>query len=401
MKTVILAAGEGLRMRPLTRNRPKVMLPVANKPIMEHLLDSLIIAGCRQFIMVVGYKAEKVKEHFEDGTRWGVEIEYCHQPEAVGTADAVERLEDMVEDRFLVLNGDSIFCPEDIAGFLLSPISKMGLIEVNDATGLGVVETQGGRVICIHEKVSPPPTNIANAGIYLFTREIFEAISLLPPSIRGEYELPNAIQKLVDGGYEFGWQEINRWLTFSYPWDLLGSAERLLDSTKFEQNGTVEENIMIKGKVSIGSGTLVRSGSYIVGPVVIGENCDIGPGCYLRPYSSIGDGCHIGASVEIKNSIIMKNTKVPHLTYIGDSVIGENCNFGAGTQVGNLRFDHKNILVGKIDTARRKLGAIIGDNVATGINSSINPGTVIGADSVIGPGVFVFGSRPTGSRILR
>ncbi len=157
--------------------------------------------------------------------------------------------------------------------------------------------------------------------------------------------------------------------------------------------------MVIQGNVSIGEKSIIRSGCYILGPVVIGSNCDIGPNSYIRPFTSIGDGCRIGAAVELKSCIIMKNTKVPHHNYIGDSVIGEGCNFGSGTKIANLRLDGKNIRVGGIDTGRRKLGAVIGDGVETGINACINTGSIIGNNSFIGPGAVASGILATNSRL--
>jgi bifunctional UDP-N-acetylglucosamine pyrophosphorylase/glucosamine-1-phosphate N-acetyltransferase len=145
---------------------------------------------------------------------------------------------------------------------------------------------------------------------------------------------------------------------------------------------------------------VVRSGAYIVGPVIIGESCEIGPNCYIRPFTAIGDDCHIGAAVEVKNSIIMKGSKLPHHNYLGDSVIGEQCNLGAGTKIANLRLDKKNIQVAGIDTGRRKLGAIIGDRVETGINASINVGCIIGNNTFIGPGAVASGVVVSGSKIF-
>jgi bifunctional UDP-N-acetylglucosamine pyrophosphorylase/glucosamine-1-phosphate N-acetyltransferase len=146
------------------------------------------------------------------------------------------------------------------------------------------------------------------------------------------------------------------------------------------------------------------SGSYIEGPVVIGENCKIGPNCYIRPYTSIANGCHIGNACEVKNSIILGNSNVPHQNYVGDSVIGENCNLGSGTKVANLRLDKENIKVvlngKKLDTKRRKLGMIMGDNVQTGINSMINVGTMISNNSFIGPGAVVTGEITSNTKIL-
>jgi bifunctional UDP-N-acetylglucosamine pyrophosphorylase/glucosamine-1-phosphate N-acetyltransferase len=167
-----------------------------------------------------------------------------------------------------------------------------------------------------------------------------------------------------------------------------------------QKTGEIEENVAIRGAVSVGTNTVVRSGSYIVGPVIIGQNCDIGPNCFIRPATSIGDGCHIGSAVEVKNSIIMKDSKIPHHSYVGDSIIGEGCNLGAGTMIANLKLDKKEIEVADINTKRRKLGAIMGDGVETGINASINVGSIIGSGTQIGPGALSHGNIAPNSRIF-
>ena len=183
------------------------------------------------------------------------------------------------------------------------------------------------------------------------------------------------------------------WMPATYPWNLLDANEKLLDEITSDVYATVEKGVTIKGKVIVGKNTLLRSGTYIEGPAVIGENCDIGPNCFIRSYTSIGDNCRIGNAVEVKNSIIMNNTRIGHLTYIGDSVIGENVNLAAGFIIANLRHDDsevksmvKGILLG---TKRRKLGAIIADNVKTGIRTSIYPGRKIWPNKTTLPGEIV------------
>jgi bifunctional UDP-N-acetylglucosamine pyrophosphorylase/glucosamine-1-phosphate N-acetyltransferase len=197
---------------------------------------------------------------------------------------------------------------------------------------------------------------------------------------------------------------LEEWRDVVYPWHLLDANEEILKKTNEKIQGTVEKNVTLKGTVVIGKDTIIRSGTYIEGPVIIGSNSKIGPNCYLRPYTSIGSNCHVGNACEVKNSIVMDHSNVPHLNYVGDSVIGQNCNLGAGTTVANLRLDKNNIPVvlngKKIDSKRRKLGMIMGDNVQTGINSIINVGTMIGNNVFIGPGAITIGEIKPNTKIL-
>lgn len=400
MKAVILAAGEGSRMHPLTSTRPKVMLPIANKPILEHLLIEVSEAGIKEFIFIVGYHDEQVRDYFGSGDKWGVSIEYCTQRKQLGTADAIRMVDSLVDGNFLMINGDIIVNQKDISSLASRNDNTMSVVEVEDTEDLGLVELGEGRVVRIYEKVEKPPSQMANAGLYLFTPDIFAAISQTLKSPRGEYEITDSLQLLIDQGRRISYQKIGYWLDLGYPWDLLLANESLLAGTKAQNLGEVEENVVIKGGVSIGKGTTVRSGSYIVGPVVIGQDCDIGPNCYIRPHTSIGDGCHVGGAVEVKNSIIMSGSKVPHHNYVGDSIIGEGCNLGAGTKIANLRLDEKEIWVAGKNTKRRKMGVIMGDDVKTGINACINIGTIIGNNTIVGPGAIASGVISPGSRVF-
>ena len=400
MKAVILAAGEGSRMRPLTYTRPKVMLPIANKPIMEHLLIELARAGIEEFVFVVGYHDEQVRNYFGSGEQWGVKIDYRTQRKPLGTADAIKRVEGLVKGNFLVLSGDNIVGQADIASLAHRSDNALRAGRVEDVGGVGGGVGGDGRVVHIYEKIDKPPSNMANAGLYLFTPDIFDAIARTPKSPRGEYEITGSLQLMIEGGRHIACQEIGYWLDCSYPWDLLSANEALLRGTEAQNLGELEDNVVIKGAVAIGEDTKVKSGSYIEGPVVIGRGCQLGPNCYIRPSTTIGDNCRIGAAVEVKGSIIMKGTKIPHHNYIGDSVIGEGCNFGSGTKIANLRLDRKDIVVAGIDTGRHKLGAIIGDGVETGINASINVGSIIGNNTIIGPGAVASGVISPGSRVF-
>jgi UDP-N-acetylglucosamine diphosphorylase/glucosamine-1-phosphate N-acetyltransferase len=400
LKAIILAAGEGNRMRPLTYTRPKVMLPIANKPILEHLLIEARKAGIREFIFVTGYHDEQVCDYFGSGDKWGVNIDYCTQRRQIGTADALKMVKRVVDGNFLVINGDILVDQEGINGLTDKSNNTMSIVKVKDTRDLGVVEVSKGKVVRIHEKAEKPPSHMANAGLYLFTPDIFDAISRTSKSPRGEYEVTDSLQLMIGKGYHISYQEISYWLDLTYPWHLLTANESLLAGVESQNLGKIEDNVVMKGVISIGKDTVVRSGSYLVGPAVIGQACEIGPNCYIRPYTSIGDNCHIGNAVEVKNSIIMRGSKIPHHNYVGDSIIGEECNLGAGTKIANLRLDKKAIMVGSIDTKRHKLGAIIGDKVETGINVSINVGSMIGNNTHIGPGAIVSGVISPDSKIL-
>lgn len=395
MKAVILAAGQGTRMGPLTRNKPKVMLPIANQPLLSHVILAVRDAGINEFVLVVGAGQDIIKRYFGDGSSLDVSIEYAHQEKQLGTADAVRSAKEFIKDRFLMLNGDIIVSPEHIRNMVKqSRDVMMTARHVDNPSEFGVLEVQDDRVLRIIEKPKKPPTNLANAGIYVFPLSIFDAINKTPLSARKEYEVTESLQLLIDNGTDVGFMTLSgNWLDIGRPWDLLDANEYFLSGLRSEVKGEIEPLATLKGNVSIGEGTIVRNGSYIVGPVVIGKNCDIGPNCYIRAGTSIGDDVRIGNAVEIKNSIIMNGTHIGHLSYVGDSIIGEKCNFGAGTKVANLRHDGRTIRVrlkGKLtDSGRRKLGTIMGDDVHTGINSMINVGAVVESGAMIAPGEFV------------
>lgn len=401
MKCVILAAGEGKRMHPLTFTRPKVMIPIANKPILEWNLINAVNAGIKEFIFVVSYKSEMVRSYFENGKKWKINIEYVNQGDAQGTAHAIGMVEKFVDD-FIVLCGDTIFGQQDIKN-VLTDSNSMGLFKIENAKEYGIVDTKGNKVVKIFEKMQEPFSNIINAGIYHFNKKIFEYIKKTKKSSRGEYEITDSINMMLEKTDIKG-VNLEEWRDVVYPWNLLDANEEILKKLEKKTEGIVEKNTSINGNVIIGKDTKIMSGSYIQGPVVIGNNCKIGPNCYIRPYTTIGNNCHVGNACEVKNSIILDNTNVPHQNYIGDSIIAENCNFGAGSKVANLRFDKKNISVilngNKISTGRRKLGTIVGDNVQIGINSMLNVGSIVGNDCSIGLGSIVDGEIKSGSKIL-
>lgn len=394
MKAVILAAGLGERMHPLTHNRSKVLLPIGGKSFLDYTISTLKEANIEDITLIVGYRKENIKKKYGDGGGFGVKISYVEQTEQNGTADAISFTES--EETFVVINGD-VYCDSPS---LIDTIDRhheknavctMGVYEVDDVSSYGMIQVKDGRVKELDEKPDETSSQLINAGIYVFEPEIYQAIEDTPLSERGEKEVTTSIELLIDEGGVVCASEIDSWVHVGKPWDLLSANRDALENQSSKVKGEIEPGAQIDDNVMVEKGALIRSGAYIEGPVYIGKNSDIGPNCYIRPYTSVGENVRIGNAVEVKNSIIMEGTHAAHHAYIGDSIVGSNCNFGAGTKIGNLRFDTENVMMnikGKlIDTGRRKLGVVLGDNVQTGINSMINPGIKAGPNSVVGPGV--------------
>lgn len=412
LKAIILSAGEGSRMRPLTLTKPKTMLPVAGKPIIQYNIESLRDNGITDILLIVRYKEEMVRNYFGDGSDFGVNIFYKTQKDFLGTANAISYGEDFIDDSIIVLNGDIILDDEIIHEIIkkynyLTPDTLMLLTEVEDPSAFGVVEIENGNIKSIVEKPKREevPSNLVNAGIYIFNKDIFDKIRKTEISERGEYEITDSVSlQIKDNKTVIGHKTSKDWIDVGRPWELIEVNEDLIGKLKTEIKGTIEDGAFIHGEVFLDEGSVIKAGVYIEGNVYIGKNCDIGPNSYIRGNTYFGDNVHVGNAVEIKNSIIMENTNVSHLSYVGDSVIGSNCNIAAGTNIANLRFDNATIKTKiknqKIDSGRRKLGAIIGDSVKTGINSSFSPGVKVGHNSTIGSGVLLYEDLPSDTRVL-
>ena len=412
MKAIILSAGEGSRMRPLTITKPKTMLPVVGKPIIQYNIEALKENGVTDILLIVRYKEDIVKNYFGDGSRFGVNITYKTQKDFLGTANAISYGEDFIDDSLLVLNGDIILEYDIIEEIIdkynrLKPDTLMVLTEVEDPSAFGVVEIEGNNIKSIIEKPKKEdaPSNLINTGLYVFNRDIFEKIEKTEISTRGEYEITDSVCiQIAEGKNVIGHKTDKNWIDVGRPWELIEVNEELIGDLKTEIKGKVEDGVHIHGNLYLGEGSVIKAGVYIEGNVYIGENCNVGPNSYIRGNTYFGDNVNVGNAVEIKNSIIMENTNVSHLSYVGDSVIGSNCNIAAGTNMANLRFDNATIKT-KIkdeieDSGRRKLGVIIGDFVKTGINSSFSPGVKVGSNSTIGSNVLLYEDVPSNTRVL-
>ncbi len=394
MKAILLAAGKGTRIRPLSDNRPKPMLPVVDRPLLAHTADAAIDAGATELILVVGYEADAVREYFGDTYR-GVPVSFAVQHDQAGTADAVAAARDHLDDSpFAVLNGDNLYDPAAI-NQLFEAAPAVGAIEVEDPRNYGVLETADGAVTNIVEKPDNPPSTLANAGAYVFPAAAREWLSV-PTSERGEREITDVLARVLDR-HTVTPVTFDDWLDVGRPWELLEANERRLADLESDLAGEVSDDATIRGPVVVEEGATIEPGVVLDGPVLVRTGASIGPNAYLRGSTVIGENAHVGHAVEIKNSVLMRGATVGHLSYVGDSLLARDVNFGAGTTVANLRHDNAPIDVPvkgePTSTGRRKFGVVVGPGVKTGINSSLCPGVKLSAGTTTKPGSVVARDR--------
>jgi UDP-N-acetylglucosamine diphosphorylase/glucosamine-1-phosphate N-acetyltransferase len=389
MQAVILAAGKSTRTYPLTLTKPKPLLMAANKTIIEHNLEQL--AGIAdEVIIVTGYKEDMIKERLESNFGKMI-LRYVRQESLDGNANALLAAKLYLKDRFIVMNGDDFYSASDIKKCIRHKYCVL-VKHADDIRNFGEVITKNGKVNAFMEKPSEKKAGFASTGLLVLDKDIFKYS--IKKSSRGEYEIVDFISSLIKDSKDVRAEEVSDyWIPVTYPWSILEANEFFLSKIKGKISGEVEKGAILKGPVIVGKNSIVKAGAYIEGPVVIGEGCSIGPNCYIRSSTSIANDSKIGNAVEIKNSVIGDKTSISHLSYVGDSVIGDNVNFGAGTITANLRHDYNTVnspVKGNmIDSGRKKLGAIIGDNVHTGINTSIYPGRKIWPNMSTLPGQIV------------
>ena len=387
MQTVVLAAGEGTRMRPLTAHTPKPMLPVAGSPLVVHCLKDAIAAGASRVTVVVGYEADAVRTALA-GREWPVPVETVTQPTQRGTADAVRAARDALRDEpFAVLNGDVLYDRASLAS-LYDAGPAVGSFRVENPSAYGVLRVDDDQVHGVVEKPADPPSDLVNAGAYVFPAEARDWLNV-DESTRGEAELTDVLQRTCETTAVSA-VPFERWLDVGRPWELLAATEWKLDSLDREVAGDVDADATLHGDVRVEAGAVVEPGVVVEGPAHIGADCHIGPNAYIRGATSLGPGVRVGHGVEVKNSVVMAGSAIPHLTYLGDSVLGRNVNLGAGTTVANLRHDGESVQLTvkgeRVDTGRRKFGVVCGDDVKTGVNCSLNPGVTLGTGVTVEPG---------------
>lgn len=395
MHLVIMAAGEGSRMRPLTDTTPKPLIKICGKTLIEHNIED-IIEHFESIYMIVKYKSDAFREYFSESYH-GKPIHYIEQWDQSGTGAAILALDGKIAGAFIVISGDDIYGADDI--LQLTKVDGYATLckVVEKPSDFGIFSTDSEwKVTGLYEKPTDTSLgNLANIGNHKFDDRIFDRLRTLPLSPRGELEITDLIHSYIGESRYSIVEATGRWITIGYPWDVLKADDAIIGaySETIDQGSTIEENVTIKGNLYIEKGVVIKSGTYIEWNAYIWENTVIWPNAYIRGNASIGKNSKIGAFVEYKNSHMGDDSHIPHLSYIGDSIIGNHVNIGGGSKSANLRHDGAGIRVmvkeKLIDSGRRKLGAIIGDGAHLGINTLIYPGRVIPTDGNTTPGEII------------
>jgi len=367
-QAVVLAAGEGQRLRPFTVTKPKVMLSIADKPILQYVIEALAQNGIRNVILVCGYHKEQILDYLGSGEQFGVDITYVTQDKQLGTAHALAQARGITESEFMVLPGDNLIEVDTIARFATAKPESVLTKRVDNPSRYGVVTLDNELVTNITEKPQEARTDIINTGIYAFSTEIFNFIE-------PELNIPDVLNNMIAQGKTISAQDTDgTWLDVAYPWDILSLNDTLLRRIKADVAGTIEKEVTLAGPVSVGKATVIRSNSYLSGPVVIGKNCDIGPHVCLLPATSIGDNVVISPFTEIKNSVIGDDVNIGPGCIIEDSVIDKGCiikgRFTALSGQADVTVDHEHHQV--------NVGAMLGEACLLGGGVTAQPGVIVG-----------------------
>lgn len=397
VKAVILAAGEGTRLRPFTVSKPKVMIPIANRPIIEYAIEALSKNGIKDIILVVGYRKESIMSYFEDGKKFGVAIDYAVQQKPLGTAHALLQAENEISDEFLVLPGDNLIDPTEVSRLMESQADSALLIaESLIPSKYGVVFVDKGVITKIVEKPTEKLSNLISTGIYRFTPDVFDTVKVLGD--RGKHALTAVVEHMIENKEKIAAiHGMGKWIDAVYPWDILHVNASAMMDTDMGTAGIIEEQTVIRGEVKIDEESRIRSGTYIMGPVVIGKGCDIGPNVCIFPSTSIGDNVSVSPFSMIRHSVLMNDVQIGSSSSISNSVIGDGVNIGSHFTANN---DAAWVRIESGHHPVEDIGAIIGEDSQIGDQVSVNPGSIVGARCRIASTRRIQGTLPNKSLVV-
>lgn len=381
LPAVVLAAGEGKRLRPLTHHRPKPMLPAANKPILAYVFDGLIEAGVSDITVVVGYGRSRVQDYFGPTYR-NVPLTYVVQEKQLGSGHALLSVEDRFDGPFLVVYGDQILDSRIIGDVIEATgegAATLGVLDHNRVEHYGGVIMDDGRVVDLVERPTDERKYRLNAGVYGLSPRIFEAIRNAEPR-DGEHSLIDALSWLVDTEAEVrGTLTEGLWVDATYPWDLLEVTRDLI------QAGVVGES----REERIDDSATVHETAVIRDPVVVGADAEVGPATVLGPYTCLGENVTVESGAVVEGSVLDSDTRVePNATLI-DCVTGQGVHIGAATTVAGGPGD---VRIGNRVFERERLGALFAARAHVGGGATFVPGTMVGPDATVRTGARVDGT---------
>ncbi len=413
MKALVLTAGLGNRLRPLTANRSKAMLMIAGKPVLSYILESLKQNGINDVVIVAGHGRDEIIDVFQHGSDYGLQIRYIIQNEQKGVEDAILCAQDELEsdNEFLLVNGDVLVEPEMVRRTLANHTSTdasstMLVTLVSNPEQYGTIKIgKNGVVEKLVEKGGPDRyvSNYAVAGVSVLNTEILS-------SLKKYKTMESAFGYMIENKHNISacvWEK--EWAEFTWPWDILRANRIIMDrqlkgkGSFIAESADVHDSVILEGPIHIDEDVVIRPNASIRGPVWIGKGVYIGNNCLIRDYTSLCQDVHIGYAVEVRNSMIFDKVNIGRMTYIADSLIGARSCIEAGAQMWNWRPGNNPLFLQdegeSIQIPLSKFGAIIGDNVVIGVNSSISPARRIGEYSLISPGCVIDSDIPPRSMV--
>jgi len=396
MKAVILAAGEGARMGPLTASEPKVMIPAGNRPILEYAVEALVENGIRDLVLVVGYRKERIQSYFEDGGKFGARIEYAVQGKQLGSLHGLWEARALVRGPFLTVNGSNLVDARAVTDLLESGDGPAMIIaESETPEKYGVVALSGHYVETIVEKPRHPESNLVNGGLYLLDASVFPIVE--PLLEEGHYDVPSLVNALAAKARIRAVRTKGTWLPALYPWDLLKLNAHVLARIGDLQSGTIEKDVTLRGHVVIGDGSRIRSGTYVLGPTVIGKGCEIGPNVVMYPSTSIGDNVKVQAFSVIENSVLMDDVFLGPQSHVSNSVLASGVRVASNLMASADKAEAQ--VEGEWHAVER-LGALVGEDTEVRDGVVIEPGSIVGARCRTRPLSRGRGNVPNGTNVL-
>lgn len=379
---VVLAGGEGRRLRPLTTYQPKPMLPVANRPVLSYVLDALIESDVERATVVVGHGSDRIQTHFGDDYR-GLELSYVHQRIRLGSGHALAQAAECVDGPFLVVNGDTVVdaavVRQTVARYhATDAVATLAVAHSDTPEDYGVVITDQGVIADIDEHPTETRGYLVNVGVYVFSPAVFDVLGQLSPR-NGELQLTDAIEEL--DGPVTSVLVTEGWLDPATPWRLLAVTGELLANDE----------------IVVADSAKIHKSVVIDGPALVGPGCELAAGVVVCGGTCLQSNVHVGPGTVLDRTLVFTDARIGGGACLRDSIVGTGCEIGAGTVSPGGRADVT--LGGRLFTDRR-VGSVVADRAIVGPNATLLAGSSVGAHARVGPGVVVDDAVAQGMEVV-